>query len=73
VGINSGAQDLFTLEGSSGSIIDVFFEWILNASVLTNVPNPTNFAQVLVVATVGVIYMRKAISGGITPVGVNVL
>jgi hypothetical protein len=73
VGINSGAQDLFTLEGSSGSIIDVFFEWILNASLLTNVPNPTNFSQVLVGATVGVIYLRKAISGQITPVGVNVL
>jgi hypothetical protein len=73
VGINSGAQDLFTLEGSSGSIIDVFFEWILNASLLTNVPNPMNFAQVLVGATVGVIYLRKAISGSITPVGVNVL
>jgi len=73
VGINSGAQDLFTLEGSSGSIIDVFFEWILNASLLTNVPNPTNFSQVLVGATVGVIYLRKAISSSITPVGVNVL
>jgi len=73
VGINSGAQDLFTLAGSSGSIVDVHFQWILNASVLTNVPNPVNFSQVLVGATVGVIYNRKAISGSLVPVGVNVL
>jgi hypothetical protein len=73
VGINSVAQDLFSMSGPLGTVVDIQYEWIQGGSALTNVPNPANFDQVLVGATPGDTYFRKAFSGNITPQGLVVL
>jgi hypothetical protein len=73
VGINSVTQDLFSLSGPLGTVLDIHFEWIQGGSILTNVPNPANFDQVLVGATPGDTYFRKSFSGNLTPQGVFVL
>jgi hypothetical protein len=73
VGINSPTQDLFSMSGPLGTVVDIQFDWIQGGSALTNVPNPANFDQVLIGATPGDTYFRKAFSGDLTPQGLMVL